>query len=411
MSPWILLAAFVGLGAIALAAVIAFEIRRKNLTRWLGAYLRDLWTRPRRRTAMPIDVLICVADHYEPKSDGADVARAQARVDRWADEYPRLFGRFRDSDGRPPRHTFFYPAEEYEPELLDRLAGLCRAGFGEVEIHLHHDDDTAENLRRTLEGFKRTLAERHGLLSRDRRTGAVRYAFIHGNWALCNSRPDGAECGVDHELTVLIETGCCVDMTFPSAPVANQPPIINRIYYARDLPGRRASHEVGTPIGQRPPGPDELLLIQGPLGFDGSNRKWGLLPRLENGCVQESQPPDAGRRLDNWLRAGVQAAGRPDWYFVKLHCHGAEEHAHATLLGEPMVRFHEGLARRAERDANFRYHYVTAREMYNLAKAAEAGFKGPVADARDWLLTSNLDAVAESPAPIVPAAFEPAVTS
>jgi len=334
-----------------------------------------LLVRPRWLPKTPIHVLICVADHYEPLSQDADALRGVTRVRHWAEIYPRLFGRFRDSDGRPPRHTFFFPAEEYAPGLVDPLAELCRAGFGEVEIHLHHHNDTAENLRRTLDAFKKTLAEQHGLLSRDP-TGAVRYAFIHGNWALCNSRPGGMGCGVDHELTVLVETGCFVDMTFPSAPVANQPPIINRIYYARDLPGRGASHEAGTPIGQRPPEPDELLLIQGPLGFDWSNRKWGMLPRLENGCLQESQPPDAGHRLDNWVRACVHVPNRPEWRFVKLHCHGATEDAHATLLGEPMVRFHEELARRAERDPNFQYHYVTAREMHNLAKAAEAGFRG-----------------------------------
>jgi hypothetical protein len=49
-----------------------------------------------------------------------------------------------------------------------------------------------------------------------------------------------------------------------------------------------------------------------------------------------------------------------------------------------MARFHEALARRAKDDSSFQYHYVTAREMYNLVRAAEAGWKGPVADARDF---------------------------
>ena len=52
---------------------------------------------------------------------------------------------------------------------------------------------------------------------------------------------------------------------------------------------------------------------------------------------------------------------------------------HDVLLGEPMVRFHQALARRAERDADFHFHYVTTREMYNLARAAEAGWTGTVA--------------------------------
>src|SRR5439155_25390076 len=134
---------------------------------------------------------IGVCDHYEPKRAGASPAKAKARVQQWVDEYPRLFSRFRVNDGFPPRHSFFYPAEEYEPEYLDMLAGLCRAGYGEVEVHLHHDNDTAGNLRHTLLEFKRTLSERHGLLSRDKETGEVVYGFIHGNWALDNCRSDG----------------------------------------------------------------------------------------------------------------------------------------------------------------------------------------------------------------------------
>ncbi len=51
-----------------------------------------------------------------------------------------------------------------------------------------------------------------------------------------------------------------------------------------------------------------------------------------------------------------------------------------------MVRFHEALARRVERDPGFHYHYVTAREMYNLARAAEAGWTGTITEARDFCL-------------------------
>jgi hypothetical protein len=376
-------------GVLVAAGLVVRKVRRANVLHWLGPYLRDHDRRSEPGADETIDVLICIADHYEPKADGADFERGLTRVRHWCREYPRLFGRFRDSSGRPPRHSFFFPAEEYEPEYLDLLADLCRDGYGEVEVHLHHHDDTADNLRRTLEEFKRTLVERHGLLGRDRQTGETRYAFIHGNWSLCNSRPDGTQCGVDQELTVLRETGCCVDMTYPSAPSPTQPAIVNRIYYARDLPGRRASHEVGTPIGERLKRDDEMLLIQGPLVFDWRRPKWGVAPRLENGCLQETQPPSL-ERLANWLRARVQVPGRPDWYFVKLHAHGAPEDAHGALLDEPMVRFHEGLAERARENPRFRYHYVSAREMYNLAKAAEAGFRGSVAEGRDFLLTSNL---------------------
>ena len=119
-----------------------------------------------------------------------------------------------------------------------------------------------------------------------------------------------------------------------------------------------------------------------------TRRKWGILPRIENGCLQGNQPPDPDR-LDDWLRARVQVPARPDWYFVKLHTHGAPEMNQQVLLGEPMVAFHRALARRASEDSSFQFHYVTAREMYNLARAAEAGWQGTVDEARDYELIFN----------------------
>ena len=48
------------------------------------------------------------------------------------------------------------------------------------------------------------------------------------------------------------------------------------------------------------------------------------------------------------------------------------------------------LARLARDKPKFHFHYVTAREMVNLIKAAESGYQGPVAGALDWELVSNL---------------------
>lgn len=382
MDPGLLIAA--GTVGVGLCAWLGWRVLAGDGRRWLGPYLLS---RSRRRPPRPdetVHVLLCITDHYEPKANRATVADGRRRVETWAREYPRQFARFKDSDGRTPRHSFFFPIEEYEPEYLDLLADLCRQGFGEVEIHLHHHNDTAENLRASLVGFRDLLVQRHGLLSRHRDTGEVQYAFIHGNWALCNSRPDRAWCGVDNEIAILRETGCYADFTFPSAPDATQPPLVNRLYYAVDRPGQSRSHFQGWEMGRADVPENALLLMQGPLLLDWGRRKWGVLPRLENACLQATQPPSLAR-LDNWLRARIQAPGRPDWFFVKLHAHGAPEEAHNVLLGEPMVRFHEALAQRARDNPRFQFHYVTAREMYNLAKAAEAGYQGPVAQARDYL--------------------------
>jgi hypothetical protein len=375
-------------------AAAAFRwLRRRGIDPRLALTLVGQSTRRATVPASGAHLLICFADHFEPLHGKPGRRLARARVTRWLRDYPRQFGRFRDRDGRTPRHTFFYPLEEYEPEYLDALAELCRQGFGEVEVHLHHDRDTADHLARSLRDFRETLAQEHGLLSFHRDTGAPAYGFIHGNWALCNSRPDGRWCGVNDELDVLRETGCYADFTMPSAPHPTQARTINRIYYARSRPGRPRSHDHGVAIGTALARADGLMLIPGPLMLNWSQRKWGAVPRLENGCVQASQPATL-ERLPSWIKARVQVPARPDWYFIKLHSHGAPEDAHEVLLGRPMAMFHEALARYAEDNPWFHYHYVTAREMYNLARAAEAGWTGSVAAALDHELIWNGDAEA-----------------
>ncbi len=72
---------------------------------------------------------------------------------------------------------------------------------------------------RTLSDF-----ESHGVVPQ--RAGRPAWAFIHGNWALANGRPDGRWCGVDDELALLHELGCYADFTFSrgARPAVLQPP-------------------------------------------------------------------------------------------------------------------------------------------------------------------------------------------
>jgi hypothetical protein len=199
------------------------------------------------------------------------------------------------------------------------------------------------------------------------------YGFIHGNWALCNSRPDGKCCGVDQELSVLMETGCYADFTFPSAPSATQPWTINSIYYAKDIPGRRKSHNTGlrSRVGQAAPD-GQLLLIQGPLGLNWKHRKWGLIPTIENADLTGRNPPTI-ERFQQWIDTGVHVAGQPNWVFVKLHTHGCKDSNIDMLLGRPMQDFHASLAEWQRARPHCRYHYVTAWEMALLVREAERG--------------------------------------
>jgi hypothetical protein len=212
--------------------------------------------------------------------------------------------------------------------------------------------------------------------------GRITYGFIHGNWALDNSRPDGRWCGVNDEITILRETGCYADFTLPSAPDPTQTRIVNSVYYATDDPCRPKSHDRGTLAeAGSPPPPEGLLMIQGPLMLDWGRRKWRLFPRLENADLNGSTPPNLAR-LQLWLRAGISVVGQPNWIFVKLHTHGAQEKNASMLLGEPMRQFHEALAKYARDNPSLKYYYVTAREMADLVHQAEGGATTPTLDDR-----------------------------
>lgn len=329
----------------------------RNLHLWLPGYLAS---RKRGEIVSPTHLFFCFCDHFEPLWNNGN---GPMRIRHWLENYPKL-ARFRDVDGQPPQHSFFYPAEEYRPELLDDLAKLCRQGFGEVEIHLHHRNDTAENLRVGLLDFKAKL-KAHGFLSQDR------YGFIHGNWCLDNSRRDGDWCGVNNELTVLKETGCYADFTLPSAPSDTQTRKVNSIYYATDDPQRPKSHDTGVDVrvGGRATG--DLLIVQGPLALNWRRRK------IENADIA-GYSPATPERAQLWLHQRIGVAGKPDWIFVKVHTHGCQERNFAAVLDG---KLHEALAQ-----LPVKLHYVTAREMFNLIKAAEAGQSGEPGQYRDFAL-------------------------
>ncbi len=347
-------------------------LKQRHIDLWIGSYY---FPAARKEQPMqsdePIELFIAICDHYEPGRDGVAKQVGIALVDRWVNEYPALFDQFRDCNGRVPQHTFFFPQDEYEPEYLDRLKVLCEAGYGDVDVHLHHEADTAEQLRDKLNEFRETLYHRHGLLRRDPQTNEIVYGFIHGNWALCNSRPDGLCCGVNEEITILRETGCYADFTMPSAPSNTQTSTINSIYYATNRPGEPKSHDTGQPavLGKEPPA-ESLLMIQGPLVPNWSPPKWGVFPRIENGDLHGTRPPTIDR-LQLWIKANVHVQGKPNWKFIKLHTHGCKHGNIDMLLGEQMQQFHQQLARYAQNNQSVRYHYVTAWEMALLVRQLE----------------------------------------
>lgn len=360
--------------------------------RWLPAYgWQRLGRRPPRGGG---HLVIALADHFEPAITPSDPRKyappdeQERRLERWCAEYPRAVGSWRDADGRPFRHTYFYPMEQYSKPLIDRLAEHCRAGWGEIEIQLHHGveaPDTAENTRQVLLESRDVLAE-HGSLSRWDGQGPPRYAFVHGNWALANSA-GGRRCGVDAEMQILAETGCYADLTLPSAPNPAQVPKINALYECGLPLDQRAPHRRGRDLRRGHLPRIFPLILQGPLGLSFARRVRGRWPRpcLETGALTTLCPPTM-QRLRRWCRPAITVGGRPDWLFIKLHCHGMDPRDEAAMLGSPLRQFLQELTEGAHTRDGYRVHFVTAREMVNIILAACDGRDGDPGDYRDYRL-------------------------
>jgi hypothetical protein len=324
--------------------------------------------------AGPVHLFFSICDHYEPLWNNANIETGLTRVQRWLNEYPKIAKRFRDFSGNPPKYTFFYPEEEYREEYLCLLEDICRRGYGEVEIHLHHDNDTSAELRTKLMRFKDTLANKHGLLSRHRETGEISYGFIHGNWALDNSSPDGKWCGVNDEISILEETGCYADFSMPSAPHRTQTTKINSVYYAIDDPLKPKSHDSGSDARAGKTDQQGLLMVQGPLMFNWRGRKWGILPRIENGSIGCTDPvsPD---RMRLWRGADVHVKDRENYIFIKLHTHGCQERNSNYLLSQGgLEKLFSLLQEHCNDNRKYRLHYVSARESVNIIRALEDNY-------------------------------------
>jgi hypothetical protein len=338
----------------------------------------------------PLHLVIGLADHFEPMNriatsgSSVDAREQERRVKKWCQEYPAAVEAWRDYEGLPLRHTYFYPAEDFDGSLIDRLAEHCHSGWGEIEIHLHHGieaADTSESTRSKLIAFRDALVAR-GCLSRVNGVGGPRYGFVHGNWALANS-DHGRFCGVDEEMQILADTGCYADFTLP-APSSAQISKINSLYECAIPLNQRAPHRRGFDLRRGREPVTFPLIIQGPLMIDFGRRKFSL-PGLECGELSGTNPPTL-RRLQLWKDAAISIAGRSDWLFIKLHCHGLEARSELVLLGMETRNFLQNLIEGPGNRTEYCVHFVTMREMFNIALAACEGRHGNPGEYREYRL-------------------------
>jgi hypothetical protein len=327
-------------------------------------YLKDR-LRKSIRPLKPKRVWMAVTDHYEPLGGPSSVETAMARVAQWQDKWPRIADNApRDAAGQRPQYSFFYPQEEYRYDILEGIAGMVRLGVGDVEVHLHHENEQRDTFIGKVTEFCRRLTDDHGLLRQQ--DGRTVFGFIHGNWALDNSHPEGKFCGLNGEIALLRDLGCYADFTMPSLPEAPQGRVINQIYWCTNNPDNRPKsfdQGVEATVGGGRRG--DLLMITGPVGVRIGRR---LLPRLETGEIACYDMPTVSR-VRQWFDLAPSIG---DDLFLKLYTHGAPEKNLEPLLGAGLANLFSWIAEEAER-RGIEIRWATAWQMY---QAADALMKG-----------------------------------
>ena len=327
---------------------------------WLLPYLKDR-LRKKEAPKRPTRAWIAIADHFEPLGMGASAETALGRIAKWRDRWPRIADDApRDAAGQRPQYSFFYPQEEYRRTLLDGIAEIVSLGIGDVEVHLHHDNEQRDSFIRKVTEYCRRLTDDHGLLHQQ--NGRTVFGFIHGDWALDNSRPDGRCCGLNGEIALLRDLGCYADFTMPSLPSATQGRVVNQIYWCTNHPDnlpKSYDHGIEATAGGGRLG--DLLMITGPVGLRAGGR---MLLRLETGEIAGYDLPTPSR-VRRWFDLAPTIG---DDLFLKLYTHGAQERNLEPLLGGGLGNLFRWLAEEAEQ-RGIEIHWATAWQMYQAADA------------------------------------------
>jgi len=339
-------------------AYSTYKIVRWKMYIWLPDYISQVF-KDKQTINGPRHVMFLFVDHYEPGLNKKGVAQNT----QWLNNYRELADRHKDSYGRKPQHTWFYAYDHKNDGIMPDLTRAVYEGYGEIEFHWHHDNDTNQT-------FPAKLAEgvawfnRYGALVDH--AGKVAFSFVHGNWSLDNSRGKDS-CGVTRELDILKNAGCYADFTFPSFGQVSQPAQINSIYYAADDDGPKSYNRgVSAAVGKK--NSKDLMIFEGPLTL------------VDYGAFELDPYPNR-RKVDSWINADIHVQGRPEWVFVKIFTHGMQSRKVIfSSIGDEMFSTLE----QKYAQGNYRLHYVTAREAYNIVRAAEDGKSGDPDQYREY---------------------------
>jgi len=322
-------------------------------------------------------VFFMIADHHEPSGRGLKGAENSKL---WCDNFKKTFEGIKDDFGNNIQWSWFYPYDHKNKLVVFNLNELVYGGWGEIEFQWHHGPDTNETLPSKLVDAIAWFNHLGCMLSTGKNPKS-NFGFVHGNWSLDNSRENNKWCGVTRELDILKKNGCYADFTFATFGTKAQPSKINSIYYAKDTDESKSyNNGIDAQVGLKN---NDFLIFQGPITFDWHNFEFDCAA-LETTSLPQKH------RIKNWLKHAPIVKGRPEWVFLKTYSH-AFQSQHEVISEQFKEMLFE--LKRVCKEKKLSLHFVTAREAYNMVKAAEAGHNGNPELYRDFLIKKPVNRV------------------
>jgi hypothetical protein len=331
-------------------------------------------------------LIFIMVDHYE-HGGPIDLSRGARNNDVWCDKFRKISDQNRDDYGNRFRYTWFYPYEHHNEKIMQRLSSMVYEGYGEIEMHWHLTAKSGVSKENYANKLHEAIAwyQKFGAMVTVDTPSKTAFAYIAGIWDLDASRPGPKSHGITNQIQTLYDNGCYADFTFSTINTASQPSKVNSIYYVEDNPDLPKSYETGIDAEVGKPINDKLMIFEGPMSI-----KWNGL--MEYGAV-EKDPRFSPKRVPRWIEANIHVHGRPEWVFVKVYSHGAQ--SMKVVLAHDMEWMLECLKDECSR-RSIKLHFMSAREAYNIVKAAEDGMKGNPENYRDYKIGKYRNMITQS---------------
>lgn len=330
----------------------------------------------------PIHIMFAFVDHWESTYDET---RSVEKANLWYKDFNTIAQKHRDADGVMPQHSWFV-SDLYDPPL--RIIAKCvYENLGEIEIHIHHgtandtEKDNTEEMTKLLDKYLGRLKE-YGACHTLEKNPQTMFGFIHGNWSLDNSLISGnirKYCGVNREIDLLLSKGCYGDFTFPcNMPMT--PSWNSKIMVSKDCPQQK-SYDIQEnlrelKVGSPRPSKDEMLILLGPGGSSPSAGSTHYNPDISI--------------MKRWVDENIHVEGRDNWIFIKVYIHSVQasdsKDGVSRIYGDIADKFYTEIEKEYNDGVNYKLHYVTSREMFNIIMAAVDGKTGNPGDYRDYVI-------------------------